>query len=81
MLHQEDPETIPSAFTRPVAIANKTGELIGVRYDVAIIGLPGSDTYVAALLSEDWTNRDAAMRRLRHIAAEVDRAARSGTQD
>ena len=76
MLHQQDREIIPSAIERPIAIANKTGELVGVRHDVAIVGLTGSDAYVVALLSEVWTNRNARRsRRLRQIAAEVDRAA------
>lgn len=75
MLHQQDRETIPSAIKRPIAIANKTGELVGVRHDVAIVGLGRSDAYVATILSEGWTNRNAAMRRLRRIAAELDRAA------
>jgi beta-lactamase class A len=77
MLHQEDRETIPSAISRPIAVANKTGELTDVRHDVAIVGLGRSDAYTVALLSQSWVHRATAIARLRQIAAAVDVAARS----
>jgi beta-lactamase class A len=76
MLRQQDRETIPSAISRPIAIANKTGELANVRHDVGIVGLGRSDAYAVALLSESWIHRATAIARLRQIAAAVDRAAR-----
>jgi len=73
MLAQEDRETIPAGVPRAVAIANKTGELIGVRHDVAIVGAGSPDAYVVALLSSGFDDRAAAVRRLRAIAAQIDR--------
>ena len=72
MLGQEDRETIPAGIARPVSIANKTGELIGVRHDIAIVNVAGADAYVVALLSCEITNRTQAFARLRQLAARID---------
>jgi len=81
MLRQEDRELIPAAIVRPATIANKTGELIGVRHDVAIVDLGKPRAYVVALLSEGWSSRSAATLQLRAAAAEVDRLARGITRN
>ena len=72
MLDQEDRETIPSGVSHSERVANKTGELIGVRHDVAIVNVGAPNAYVVALLSYDWTNRTLAFTRLRQIAARID---------
>lgn len=72
MLGQEDRETIPAGVTRTVSVANKTGELIGVRHDIAIVNVANANAYVVALLSCDVTNRSLAFARLRQLAARID---------
>jgi beta-lactamase class A len=72
MLHQEDRETIPAGISRPVSVANKTGELTGVRHDIAIVDVGRAGAYVVALLSCDFTNRSLAIARLRSFAARID---------
>jgi beta-lactamase class A len=72
MLHQEDRETIPAGISRPVSVANKTGELTGVRHDIAIVNVASADAYVVALLSCDFTNRTVAVARMRRLAASID---------
>jgi len=74
MLAQEDRETIPAGVARPVPIANKTGELTGVRHDVAIVGAGLPDAYVLTLLSSGFDHRATAIARLRTIAAQIDAA-------
>jgi beta-lactamase class A len=78
MLQQEDRSMIPSGIQRHVAIANKTGELVGVLHDVAIVGLGKSKAYAVALLSQDWSSRAATIAALRSIAEKVDRLAVTG---
>jgi beta-lactamase class A len=77
MLACEDRDTIPAGITRAVRVANKTGELEGVRHDVAIVGLGSPGAYVVALLSSDVTNRAQAMVRMRTIAARIDALSRT----
>jgi beta-lactamase class A len=72
MLGQEDRETIPAGVTRGVSVANKTGELIGVRHDIAIVNVDNANAYVVALLSCEITNRALAFARLRQLAARID---------
>ncbi len=71
MLGQEDRETIPAGIARSVPIANKTGDLDGVRNDVAIVGKPPHG-YVLVLLSQGWPTRAGAVARLRAIAGQID---------
>jgi beta-lactamase class A len=72
MLAQEDRDTIPAALARGVSVANKTGVLVGVRNDIAIVrpGEPGA--YAVALLSAGFTGTAAAMARLKALAARID---------
>jgi beta-lactamase class A len=72
MLDQEDRETIPAGISRPVSIANKTGELTGVRHDIAIVNVAAPSAYVVALLSCEISNRALAFARLRELAARID---------
>jgi beta-lactamase class A len=73
MRRQEDRETIPDGVGPGRTVANKTGELIGVRHDIALVSLGSPRAYVLALLSEDIRDRALAFRRLREIAAAIDR--------
>jgi beta-lactamase class A len=76
MLRQEDRETIPRGVRRSVPIANKTGELIGVRHDIAIVNVGSPSAYVLALLSCNLTNRSGAFARLIQLAARIDARAK-----
>jgi beta-lactamase class A len=73
MRAQEDRETIPAGVGPDRTVANKTGELVGVRHDIGLVSLGSSRAYVVALLSEHIRDRTLAFRRLREIAAEIDR--------
>lgn len=79
MLAQEDRETIPAGISRQTRIANKTGELVDVRHDVAIVNEGRADAYVMVLLSKQLRNRPLAFRRLRQIASAIDAVSRART--
>jgi beta-lactamase class A len=73
MLEQEDRETIPAGIGRSAGVANKTGVLAGVRHDVAIVNVGAENAYAVALLSTNITDTAFAYRRLRQLAASIDR--------
>ncbi len=51
LLAQEDRETIPPEILRRARVANKTGELPGIRSDVAIVDYGAPSAYVVAVMS------------------------------
>ncbi|MDB5072433.1 MAG: Beta-lactamase enzyme family [Candidatus Eremiobacteraeota bacterium] len=74
LLAQTDRETIPSALRSRSHIANKTGELPGVRNDVAIVGYGDPDAYVVAVLDRYGNNeRRAAIDAIRDVIRTIDR--------
>jgi beta-lactamase class A len=73
LLAQSDRETIPAALPRRRAIANKTGELPGIRNDVAIIGYGQRDAYVISVMDRYGTARSAAIEQIRALVRKVDR--------
>ncbi|MBV8367331.1 MAG: serine hydrolase [Candidatus Eremiobacteraeota bacterium] len=79
LLAQTDRETIPAALPNRTGIANKTGELPGVRNDVAIVGYGHSDAYVVAVLDRYASgNRTGAVAAIRDVVRMVDRRLRRG---
>ena len=71
MLGQEDTSKIPAGLPKHVAIAHKTGEVTGVRHDVAIVSPFGDLPFVLAILTtgdDDYAAVDAGIGR---IAARV----------
>ena len=77
LLEQSDRETIPAALPKGLDIANKTGELPGVRNDVGIIGYRHAGAYVIAVLDRygDGT-RAKAIRTIRDLVQSVDQRLR-----
>ncbi|HEY0383860.1 MAG TPA: serine hydrolase [Candidatus Elarobacter sp.] len=74
LLAQSDRETIPAALPKRRDVANKTGELPGIRNDVAIVGYGHPDAYVIAVLNRYGRgDRHAAIAAIRGVARTVDR--------
>lgn len=73
LLAQSDRETIPAALPQRHEIANKTGELPGVRNDVAIVGYSEARPYVIAVMDRYDTSRAAAVQQIRTVVQSVDR--------
>jgi beta-lactamase class A len=73
LLAQTDRETIPAALPRRRAIANKTGELPGVRNDVAIVGYGQGDAYVVSVMDRYGSARSSAIQKIRSVVKMLDR--------
>jgi beta-lactamase class A len=74
LLAQSDRETIPMALPNRRDVANKTGELPGVRNDVGIIAYGHADAYVVAVLDRYGSgDRGAAIQAIRGVVRTVDR--------
>ncbi len=73
MLEQEDGETIRAALPVGTRIANKTGELVTVRHDVAIVEPYSTNAYVVAILTHGIPDQDQAVDAIKEIAAEIHR--------
>jgi beta-lactamase class A len=73
LLAQTDRETIPAALPGRPGVANKTGELPGIRNDVAIVGYGSPDSYVIAILDRYGGSRAAEIAAIRAIIRTVDR--------
>jgi beta-lactamase class A len=74
LLTQTDRETIPTALLRRFAIANKTGELPGIRNDVAIVDYGHPEAYVVSVMSRYvGIARAVAIRDVRSVVINVDR--------
>jgi beta-lactamase class A len=78
MLHQEDRDKIVRGLPRGVPVANKTGEIDGVRNDVAIVDPYGEAPYVLAVLTKDLNDFSNGVIAIRRIAKAVDVAFRTG---
>lgn len=76
MLGQEDRDKIPAGLPRGVRVANKTGEITGVRNDVAIVEPYGDSPYVIAILTKNLENYASGMTAIRRISGDVYRATR-----
>jgi len=74
LLAQSDRETIPAALPQRLAIANKTGELPGVRNDVAIVGYERRSPYVVSVMYRyGGTDRSSAIQEIRSLVRSLDR--------
>jgi beta-lactamase class A len=71
MCHQEDRDKIPQALPKGTRVANKTGEIDGVRNDVAIVDPYGDRPYVLAVLTKELENYDDGLRAIHTITRAV----------
>lgn len=77
LLAQTDRETIPAALPDRSGIANKTGELPGVRNDVAIVGYGRPGAYAVAVMDRYSAGaRSSAIAAIRRAAENADRVLR-----
>jgi beta-lactamase class A len=74
LLQQEDREKIAAGLPPGVPLANKTGEITGVRSDVGIVDPYGPSPYVLAVLTKDLTDYDLGVEAIRRIARAVNEA-------
>jgi len=71
LLRQEDRDKIARGLPKGVPLANKTGEIDGVRNDVGIIDPFGESPYVLAVLTKDLGDFSLGNIAIRRIAAAV----------
>ena len=71
LLRQEDHDKIARGLPKGVPLANKTGEIDGVRNDVGIIDPYGDKPYVLAVLTKDLNDFSLGNIAIRKIAAAV----------
>ncbi len=71
LLLQEDRDKIARGLPKGVPLANKTGEIDGVRNDVGIIDPYGDSPYVLAVLTKDLADFSVGVIAIRRIAKAV----------
>lgn len=71
MLGQTDRDKIPAGVPRGIPVANKTGEVDGVRNDVAIVDPLGDSPYVLTVYTKYLANYADALRGINRISAAV----------
>lgn len=71
MLGQTDRDKIPAGLPRGVPVANKTGEVDGVRNDVAIVDPFGDSPFVLTVYTKNLGNYAGAIRGINHISNAV----------
>jgi len=71
LLHQEDRDKIARGLPKGVPLADKTGEIDGVRNDVGIIDPYGETPYVLAVLTKDLNDFSLGNIAIRRIATAV----------
>jgi beta-lactamase class A len=71
MLGQTDRNKIPAGLPHGVACANKTGEVDGVRADVAVVEPFGDSPYVLAVFTKHLTDYNEAYAGIRRISRAV----------
>ncbi len=74
LLQQEDREKIAAGLPPGTPLANKTGEITGVRSDVGIVDPYGDTPYVLAILTKELTDYDKGVQAIRRITRAVNRA-------
>lgn len=77
MLGQEDRDKIPAGLPARTQVANKTGELTGVRSDVAIVEPYGDTPYVLVVMTKEMYDYAAAIAAIRRVAHDVNRVINS----
>lgn len=73
MLGQEDRDKIPAGLPPGTQVANKTGELTGVRSDVAIVEPFGDTPYVLVVMTKELQNYAAGIAAIRRVAHDVNK--------
>ncbi|MDQ2858615.1 MAG: class A beta-lactamase-related serine hydrolase [Candidatus Eremiobacteraeota bacterium] len=71
LLRQEDRDKIARGLPRGVPLANKTGEIDGVRNDIGIVDPYGDSPYVIAVLTKDLGDFSLGNIAIRRIARAV----------
>ena len=71
MLGQEDREKIPAGLPPGTHVANKTGEITGVRSDVAIVEPFGEVPYVLVVMTKELRDYSAGIAAIRRVAHDV----------
>jgi beta-lactamase class A len=71
LLRQEDHDKIARGLPKGIPLANKTGEIDGVRNDVGIIDPYGDKPYVLAVLTKDLNDFSLGNIAIRKIASAV----------
>jgi beta-lactamase class A len=74
LLQQEDREKIAAGLPPGTPLANKTGEIAGVRSDVGIVDPYGATPYVLAVLTKNLADAHAGVLAIRKIARAVNAA-------
>ena len=80
MLGQEDRDKIPRGLPKGTKIANKTGEITGVRSDVAIVEPFGEVPYVLVVLTKELRDYSAGIEAIARVAHDVNRAVMQAQQ-
>ncbi len=78
LLHQEDRDKIVRGLPRNTPVANKTGEVDGVRNDAAIVDPYGEAPYILTVLTKDLNDFSNGVIAIRRVAKAVN-AAFAGT--
>lgn len=71
LLHQEDHDKIARGLPKGVPLANKTGEIDGVRNDIGIVDPFGDSPYVIAVLTKDLNDFSLGNIAIRRIAKAI----------
>lgn len=71
MLGQTDRDKIPAGLPRGVPVANKTGEIDGVRNDVAIVDPFGDSPFILTVYTKNLTDYADAIRGINDISGEL----------
>ena len=71
LLHQEDRDKIARGLPKGIPLANKTGEIDGVRNDVGIVDPYGDSPYILAVLTKDLNDFSLGNIAIRRIARAV----------
>jgi beta-lactamase class A len=74
MLGQEDRDKIPAGLPPGTQVANKTGEITGVRNDVAIVEPFGDVPYVLVVMTKELRDYAAGVAAIRRVAHDVNSA-------
>jgi len=71
MLGQEDRNKIPAGLPPGTQVANKTGEITGVRSDVAIVEPFGETPYILVVMTKELRDYSAGISAIRRVAHDV----------
>ncbi|MGA3036336.1 MAG: serine hydrolase [Vulcanimicrobiaceae bacterium] len=77
MLGQEDRDKIPAGLPPGTQVANKTGEITGVRSDVAIVEPFGETPYILVVMTKELRDYSAGISAIRRVAHDVNRTINS----